>query len=89
MAEYYIKRVGIAKGKQFFSVAKFEGGEQPTQIYFIAWHEADDTMHCDCPNRRRNKHVDDKHGKMVRSWLERGEPDTAQFPEQADNGTPF
>jgi hypothetical protein len=29
---------------------------------------------CNCPNSRSGRHIDDKHGMMVKDWLERKEP---------------
>ena len=40
-------------------------------------------MHCDCPNRRRGKHINDKHGVMVAKWLLAGEP-VGYFDDKGD-----
>lgn len=70
--EYRITRLD----DKSFKLAKFgdESGDQPENLYFVSWDKAKDEMLCNCPNRRRGKHVDDKHGNMVRDWLARGEP---------------
>lgn len=72
MIEYYPARLDATH----FKLAKFgdEGGDQPENIYYISWNQAKDDMLCDCPNRRSGRHVNDKHGKWIRSWLALGEP---------------
>ena len=78
--EYYVTRLTATA----FKIAKFEGGEQPSNVYFLSmfragqkgWSKASDPeFHCDCPNRRRGKHINDKHGVMVAQWLFAGEPE--------------
>lgn len=76
-AEYFIARLGKApSGKDVFAVTKFEGSDQPTAEYFVAWDKRTDKMYCDCPNARRGQHIDDKHGRAIRDWLAAGEPTT-------------
>lgn len=56
-------------------IAKFgdESGDQPENIYYVSQDRRGDQL-CSCPNRRRGKHVNDKHGRMVADWIARGEP---------------
>ena len=74
--EYYPARVGT----QFFKLTKFvDGSTEPDNVYFVTLKrkgekgfvasEPDPQMHCDCPNRRRGKHVNDKHGVMIAQWI--------------------
>lgn len=80
MAEYYINRIALPKENPFrelFSVAKFDGGDQPLDVYYVTWDKTRDAMQCSCPNRRRGKGTDDKHGALIRHWLMAGEPTTA------------
>lgn len=81
--EYYVSRVTPCMPSQarqtkfqYFVLVKFEGGPEPIATYFVRWDSRDDTMHCDCPNSRSGRHVDDKHGRHVRKWLAAGEPTT-------------
>jgi len=70
--EYYLKRIDDTH----FNIAKFgeASGDQPENEYHVQWNQGKDDMHCDCPNRRKGRGVNDKHGAMVRSWLSLGEP---------------
>lgn len=52
-----------------FTISKFDGGEQPEAVYFILYDKKKNEMRCDCPNRRRAKHINDKHGQMIAKWL--------------------
>lgn len=82
-----------------FKIAKFSdnAGDQPENVYFVVWDKKKDEMSCNCPNRRRGKHVDDKHGKMCKSWLALGSPigffdQEGEFhgqPHLADNPAEF
>ena len=74
-AEYYVRRTAPSNAsRQFFVVTKFEGGEEPSAIYHVTWDTHRDEMQCDCPNRRRGKGTDDKHGRLIREWICNGEP---------------
>lgn len=86
-AEYYVARIvgktSLKSGqKEFFTVTKFEGGDEPKAVYMVVWDKSIDQMLCECPNKRRSAHVDDKHGDIVREWLAAGEP------QRAFSGTP-
>jgi hypothetical protein len=77
-----------------FKVAKFLGGEQPDNIYHVTLVKEGEKveMRCDCPNRRRGKGTNDKHGQMVAKWLLQGEPqgvfnETRPFPVPSNYGT--
>lgn len=76
MTEYYITQVEGTVN--YFKVAKFSGDEQPENIYFVTLKRMPKNelpeMHCDCPNRRRGKHINDKHGQMVAKWIIAGKP---------------
>jgi len=79
--EYYVASIYFnaatriaSADRQFFCIAKFEGGSEPEAVYFVRWDKRTDKMYCDCPNQRRGHHVDDKHGKHIRKWLAAGEP---------------
>lgn len=84
MSEYYIKEhtgdvlgmVGykLRPGQRLFAVAKFDGGETTDTIYYVVYTQKDNVMQCDCPNRRRGAHINDKHGQMVAKWLIAGMP---------------
>lgn len=81
-AQYYITRV--PGSDHHFKIAKFSGDAQPDNIYFLTMFKrgergwvrghTDPQFHCDCPNRRRAKHINDKHGVMVAKWLLAHEP---------------
>lgn len=81
-AEYYVARI-VGKTsmksaeKEAFTVTKFEGGDTPTGVYLVVWNKVKDQMECECPNKRRGAHIDDKHGEVVREWLAAGEPQRA------------
>ena len=79
--EYYPAQVG----SNFYKLTKFaDGSVDPDNIYFVTLKrrgekgfvasETDPQMHCDCPNRRRSKHINDKHGVMISKWLLAGKP---------------
>jgi hypothetical protein len=96
MIEYYITRDGSEN--DLFRISKFAGKAEPDNVYWVkmvrkgvqAWtKQSDPEMHCDCPNRRRGKHINDKHGMMVAKWLLAGEPvgyfdDKGEFHGAAD-----
>lgn len=79
MIEYWLKELdnsvsATREGERLFSVSKFSGGEQPENLYFVKYDPPTNSMQCDCPNRRRNAHINDKHGQMVAKWLLAGKP---------------
>ena len=85
-AEYYIARTHelprsmqktSSVNKEAFTVTKFEGNEVPEAVYLVIWDKRTDRMLCECPNKRRSAHVDDKHGQLVREWIAAGEPQRA------------
>lgn len=100
MTEYYISRAPNAI--DVFRVAKFTGHVEPDIVYAVEMKrvmmkDKGDApypvpeMHCDCPNRRRGKHINDKHGQMVAKWLVDGQPtgyfdEKGKFHEQRDEG---
>lgn len=96
--EYYITRMS----ENVFKVAKFSGGEQPENVYYVTMKKvtgflpsADPNsegkeyieMRCDCPNRRRGRGTNDKHGQMVAKWLLAGEPTCAMNEKGEFNET--
>jgi len=42
---------------------------QDQQIHFM----------CNCPNSRSGRHIDDKHGAMVKDWIDRGKPKKGHY----------
>lgn len=69
MVEYYLKR--LTPG--LVAVSKFEGGEQPSDVYLVR-EDGKGDMHCDCPNKLSGRGKNDKHGRWVRYWIEKDEP---------------
>jgi hypothetical protein len=81
--EYYIKEhkndvmttgYKLRPGQRLFAIAKFEGSDTTDTIYYVVYTEKDNIMQCDCPNKRRGAHINDKHGQMVAKWLIAGCP---------------
>jgi len=78
--EYYPSQVGPS----FYKVTKFLDAAEPDNVYFVTMvrrgdkrfdkGHTDPQMHCDCPNRRRGKHINDKHGVMISKWLLASKP---------------
>lgn len=50
--------------------------EPEVTTYFIKMTKEEDqapVMECDCPNKRRGAHINDKHGQMIARWLLAGQ----------------
>lgn len=104
MIEYYITRqdgrhfqiakfAGDAQPENIYLILMKRRGEagylKPVSGSPVIY--TDPQFHCNCPNQRRSKHINDKHGQMVAKWLLAGEKpgyfdDKGEFHEQRDEG---
>lgn len=81
MAEYHIKRLPTEQhGEDRFSVAKFDGGDQPEVVYELQGMVKDKTKFlCNCPSGTYRQRGTCKHAKMVRGFVLAGEPSPYVF----------
>lgn len=80
--EYYIRRLSTLR----FTVAKFDGRTEPTEVYNVSFSSATDTGRCSCPAYRMwGTGSSDKHILMVKKWVFDGEP----IPQAFTSHCPF
>lgn len=66
--EYVIGQSAVAPNK--FTVAKFEGGDEPKVVYDVTYNPETGYGKCDCPAAAyRGTGSGDKHVLMVKQWL--------------------